>query len=234
MTNITETPDPDGADGLQDANLQGNQNQTQAEDENPEQLVGDEISPEEEAALEQDDTRARIAEAPGSEEIPEGTDDTGQDTDTSGTRIAGEVETEDSPGGIGGGRRRIRWYLAPCLRRLMTEVNRRWPYRDRSSDGTIGDRRHRGRFSDHKPNRRRSVNACDIDKDGIRIMVVIRAAIRHPSTNYVIYKGIIWARAYGFRPRRYTGIALTAYIHISIMQTRAAEQSRRHWGIWPR
>ncbi|HEX8612113.1 MAG TPA: hypothetical protein VF800_12570 [Telluria sp.] len=233
MTNITETPDPDGIEGMQDANLQDSA--TDIEDENPEQMVGDELSPEEEAALADDDTRARISDAPGTEDIPEGTDDTGQDTDAGGTKIAGEVETEDTPGGGGGARRRIRWYLAPCLRRLMAEINRRWPNRDRTSDGTIGDRRHRKYPSDHNPNRRRSVNACDIDKDGIRTLLVIRAAIRHPSTNYVIYKRIIWARAYGFRARRYTGKnPHITHIHISIMQTRAAEQNRRRWGIWPR
>lgn len=233
MTNITQTPDPDGIQDIKDANLQDNT--TEIEDENPEQMVGNELSPEEEAALEDDDTRARISDAPGTEDIPEGTDDTGEDTDAGGTRIAGEVETEDKDRPGSGGRRRIRWFLAPCLRRLMGEINRRWPGRDRNSDATIGDRRHRQNAGDHYPNRRRSVNACDIDKDGIRTLLVIRAAIRHPSTNYVIYKRIIWARAYGFRPRWYTGRnPHIAFIHISILQTRAAEQNRKRWGIWPR
>lgn len=34
------------------------------------------------------------------------------------------------------------WTLAPSLARLLDEVNRRWPNRDKRSDGTIGDRAH--------------------------------------------------------------------------------------------
>ncbi|MDQ1832500.1 hypothetical protein [Massilia scottii] len=208
MTTINETPDPDRIDDLQDTNLQNGPDDIGEQD--PEQLVGDELTPEEIAALEQEDTGPEGAIAdfapdePGADEGPQG-----------------EI-----------GRERRRWYLAPCLGRLLFEVNRRWPRRDRTGDRTILP----SSRGDHYPNSRGSVNACDIDKDGVRVLVIVRAAIRHPSCNYIIFNGVIWLRSRNFRPFRLKG-GFQAYrtrIHISIIPRRTAEQSRTRWGIWPR
>ena len=59
------------------------------------------------------------------------------------------------------------WHLAPSLAQLRREINARWPNRDKSTDGSVGDLSHAARASDHNPNSRRSVNAIDIDEDGI-------------------------------------------------------------------
>lgn len=229
--------DPETIPPTQDADPGADTNDM--EDENPELLVGDELSPEEEAALEEEGADPGIIDAPGNEDIPGDLDDTDmdmdidmdmdKDTDDSGTQIAGDTDAEGTPDGFVG-KKRIRWHLAPSLRRLFAAVNRRWPKRDKTSDGTIGDWRHTR--SDHKPNSRGSVNACDIDKDRITPMVVVRAAIRHPSTNYVIYNKVIWSRAYKFRARKYKGDnPHQTHIHVSILQTRAAEQNKKRWGI---
>jgi len=48
---------------------------------------------------------------------------------------------------------------------LRDQVNRRWPKRDKRSDGWIGDRAHQARPSDHNPDKNGWVHAIDIDHD---------------------------------------------------------------------
>ena len=125
------------------------------------------------------------------------------------------------------------WHLAPALAQLRAEVNKRWPNRSKRSDGTIGDAAHSARRSDHNPNSRRSVNAIDITASGIDTGALIAAAKKHPSVRYIIHRGKIMNRDIGnFRARRYTGSnPHTAHVHISIYQSRTAEQRRQSWGI---
>ncbi len=128
--------------------------------------------------------------------------------------------------------------LAPSLVRCRSELNARWPSRDRRTDGWIGDTTHKesGRpengGSDHNPNYRELVDAIDIDVDGIDCPAVVALLIRHPSVNYVIWNRIIWSRSHGFVARRYTGSnPHIDHIHVSILQTVAAENSTVAWGI---
>ena len=48
---------------------------------------------------------------------------------------------------------------------LRDQINRRWPKRDKSSDGWISDRAHSLRISDHNPNKAGVVHAIDIDEN---------------------------------------------------------------------
>ena len=124
------------------------------------------------------------------------------------------------------------WHLAPSLAQLRREINARWPNRDKSTDGSVGDLSHAARASDHNPNSRRSVNAIDIDEDGIDAWGLVDLAITDPRVNYVIYERKIWQRKHGFKPRPYSGInAHTKHIHVSIIQSVAAEQNTAPWGI---
>ena len=124
------------------------------------------------------------------------------------------------------------WHLAPSLAQLRRETNTRWPNRDKTTDGTIGDTAHSSRASDHNPNSRGSVNAIDIDEDGIDAWRLISLLITDPRVYYVIYEGRIWQRKYGFKPRPYTGInAHRKHVHVSIFQSAAAEQNTAPWGV---
>ena len=124
------------------------------------------------------------------------------------------------------------WHLAPSLAHLRREINTRWPSRDKTSDGTIGDAAHSARASDHNPNSRGSVNAIDIDEDGIDAWGLVALLIADPRVYYVIYEGRIWQRKHGFVPRPYTGInAHRKHVHVSIIQSVAAEQNTTPWGV---
>ncbi|MEU1607060.1 peptidoglycan-binding protein [Micromonospora matsumotoense] len=124
-------------------------------------------------------------------------------------------------------------HLAPTLRVLRDEIDARWPRRDRRSDGWLGDASHQARRSDHNPDSDdRSVNAVDVDVDGIDPLLVVRQAVAHPATQYVIYNRTIWSRTRGFRAARYTGSnPHDKHIHVSVGHQRALEDSRRPWGV---
>ena len=124
-----------------------------------------------------------------------------------------------------------KWYTAPSLNVLRDEIDAAYPHRQKKLDGTIGDAAHAARDSDHNPNVRGSVNARDVDEIGIDAWELVACAILDDRTNYVIYEGRIWQRKHGFKPRPYTGPnAHKQHVHISILQTRQAEQDVRPWG----
>jgi len=131
--------------------------------------------------------------------------------------------------------------LAPSLVRLRATIDARWPNRDRTSDGWIGDAQHQGRVSDHNPNSRGIVDAIDVDKDGIHMPTLIAVCLVHPATHYVIHNRRIYTREVDhFRPRVYTGDnPHTGHLHESIRQAVSAEQDPTPWSLiakapsWP-
>lgn len=116
------------------------------------------------------------------------------------------------------------WTLAPALKQLMAEVNARWPNRDRTTDGTIGDYKHSLTTSEHNPYDEYGkkdpdgvVRAVDIDKDGIHVPTLLNATIGDSRVHYVIYNKIIYSCHYGWRARPYHGEdPHTGHIHISL------------------
>jgi murein L,D-transpeptidase YcbB/YkuD len=136
------------------------------------------------------------------------------------------------------------WRLAGSLEQLLGEVDARWPGRDRSSDGSIGDAAHRSRVSDHNPDAAGVVRALDVDDndstpaergigDPIAGMIVAR---RDPRVKYVIYQGRILrsydrpgVAAWSWAP--YTGANRhDRHLHVSVVADDRADD-RSPWGV---
>jgi hypothetical protein len=135
--------------------------------------------------------------------------------------------------------------LAPSLVVWRSELNVRWPQRDKTSDGWIGDAAHADRTSDHNPGARGLVHAFDSDEDldgnprddGPELWAIaemLRTSRDH-RIRYVIYEGRIFTsypaggrRAWEWGP--YGGVnAHRKHLHLSILSTVAAEQDTRTW-----
>lgn len=148
----------------------------------------------------------------------------------------------------------VQWRLAGSLLVLLNEVNKRWPDRDKASDGTIGDAAHASRQSDHNPNAAGVVRALDVDAgpglnpdeahdtvgDHVTKAVIAAAKAGHPAMgpgSYVIHEGKI-ASANSAPPwswRDYTGSDQhTSHPHISVALSERGYDSTRPWGLWPK
>ena len=105
---------------------------------------------------------------------------------------------------------------APACRKALNDATRRWPNRDRRSDGIMGDARHQATKSDHNLG-----NAVDVTHDpsvGCDGALIAALAQRDPRVTYVIFNRRIWSKARaaeGWRP--YHGVnPHNHHCHISI------------------
>lgn len=116
---------------------------------------------------------------------------------------------------------------APSLIQLRSEVDERWPRRDKSSDGCCGDAAHASRRSDHNPFYGYA-HALDIDEDinpGANLNWLVPILMDDRRTKYVIYEGLIHYP--GSRPRKYTGVnAHRQHLHVSIKTTATHDTSQ--------
>ena len=117
--------------------------------------------------------------------------------------------------------------------RLRDQIDRRWPKRDKRSDGWIGDSAHAARKSDHNPNKAGIVHAIDItenlgkgkNRNGrsarrLANELLEYAASGLPGSNrlkYVVYENRIASGTYkrSFWTWRSGSYAHTAHIHVS-------------------
>lgn len=101
------------------------------------------------------------------------------------------------------------WYLNPALAAFRAAVDARWPGRDRTSDGTIGDLAHQVTTSDHNPDvggpHPASVDAWDMDIDGVDVELLKRVFQAHPASQYWIHARQIASRDDGWRRWAYDG-----------------------------
>lgn len=136
------------------------------------------------------------------------------------------------------------WRTAHALDVLRNEVNTRWPYRSKISDGTIGDAAHAARTSDHNPwvqvNGVGVVRAFDCTASGIdpdayaeHLRALGKAGDpRLTGGGYVIWNKRIASERQGWAWRPYTGAnGHTHHIHLSLSRNQAGFDSRAPWGI---
>lgn len=135
------------------------------------------------------------------------------------------------------------WRNCNASIRLLDFVNARWPKRDRSSDGTIGDAAHATRSSDHNPWIKVAgtgvVRARDIDKDGIDAPWLAeelrkmgeRGDPRLAGGGYIIFNKRItspdfkgWKAYTGSNPH-------DKHMHVSFSQNQAGFDSNAPWVI---
>jgi len=127
------------------------------------------------------------------------------------------------------------WRLARALDQLRRQVNAKWPNRSRVSDGTIGDRKHAARASDHNPSGG-IVHALDLTHspstgfDAHALAERIRKA-HDPRISYIISnRRIASAKAnWAWRPYRGSN-GHTQHAHFSIKRNPHADNIKP-WAI---
>lgn len=148
------------------------------------------------------------------------------------------------------------WVLVPGLVALRNEFDALAPDRDRASDGSVGDQRHKDSTSDHNiddgpdqgstpsedADSRPEVHAIDVDADlrkpGWSMQGAVNVIVHRHRTGAddrlqnVIYNRKIYSRSWGWTARAYTGDnPHDKHAHFSSRYTTAQESDTRRWGL---
>ena len=126
------------------------------------------------------------------------------------------------------------WKLAPSLVAAVREANRIAPRRSKATDGSLGDRAHSHRVSDHNP-ANGYVHALDLTHDprgGFDAHAhgdAIKARM-DPRVKYLISRGRIWTPSVSPHWRRYTGSnPHNSHLHISVHGTQNGRFNTAPW-----
>lgn len=127
---------------------------------------------------------------------------------------------------------------------LRDQINKRWPKRDKRSDGWIGDKAHAARTSDHNPDARGLVHALDIDKDldpkdpsaaqRLANQIVAYAASGLPGSNrikYVVYNDQIASGTYEASKWKWRGSGYGHMHHIHVSFTTKGENNAQKFPL---
>lgn len=108
-----------------------------------------------------------------------------------------------------------------ALQTILNQINAKFPYRDKASDGGIGDAAHAATVSDHNPDRYGVYHARDFDHDpdanGLNCVTLKRELVNSGDNRikYIIFQRKIWTPGIG--DRNYTGVnAHTQHLHLSV------------------
>lgn len=135
------------------------------------------------------------------------------------------------------------WKTPSASTTLLNEINARWPNRNKENDGTIGDKAHAARKSDHNPNADGVVLARDIDSrlDGTtvdaeelvqHIVALGRSGDPRLKGGYVINRGRKWSDKTNWEPAKYTGTNKhNEHIHVSLTSNPSGYNSKASWKL---
>ncbi|MEU5208724.1 hypothetical protein [Streptomyces sp. NPDC020742] len=128
------------------------------------------------------------------------------------------------------------WRVARSLDVLLEQFNARFPQRDKSSDGSIGDSNHQNRDSDHNPWYGPGiVTARDFTHDPAHSMDINRitdelAASRDPRIKYIIANRLILDTRPEFHPWKWMPYSgpnpHTKHFHLSVMADPSCDDPR--------
>lgn len=131
------------------------------------------------------------------------------------------------------------YFGAPSLMQLVKEVNDlyappTWPTVS-VGDGMVGDTSHQARKSSHNPwwgapgKWSGVIRGVDIGISGRDAKAILKEVIGDPRVWYVIHKGVIYSRTYGWRAQRYTGNPHSHHIHVSLNESISSWDDTRPW-----
>lgn len=131
------------------------------------------------------------------------------------------------------------WRLAQTLVKLRRQLDRTYPQRSKATDGSIGDKAHASRASDHNPWVRDAgvgvVTAIDITHDpthGVDGMLLSRRLISDPRVKYVIWNRQIYNAAVSDKWRPYRGAnPHTAHVHVSVHPIKRLYDNEKDWQL---
>lgn len=147
------------------------------------------------------------------------------------------------------------WVVVPNLEECREQMNARFPLRDKTSDGSIGDTSHAASSSSHNPDltgrpeyrdgdSRDEVRARDFDADlrdagGVQMMDVIELWVtmaragKLPHLRYLIFNRRIWHKKDNYATRAYTGSnAHDKHAHVNSDFTQEADSATGvDWGL---
>jgi DNA/RNA endonuclease G (NUC1)/V8-like Glu-specific endopeptidase len=134
------------------------------------------------------------------------------------------------------------WRVAKSLAKLRDQINAKAPNRNKGHDGTIGDRAHEGRTSDHNPwvkdGATGVVSAIDITHDAISgcdanglVDALVRS--RDSRIKYIIWnKRILSSSVKPWEWRPYNGKnAHSKHFHLSVKADKGAYDDTTNWRI---
>lgn len=134
------------------------------------------------------------------------------------------------------------WRLAKSLTILRQQVDARWPQRKKTHDGSIGDRAHAGRSSDHNPHILDDihgvVSALDLTHDpksgcDAHALAEHLRQVKDPRLKYIISNGrICSATKAPWTWRKYTGAnPHRSHVHISVKGDKRHYDSTTKWRL---